>query len=344
MGASTFKCPSCGAYLEYQPGAKSLVCPYCATTIDEKQMAALAGATAQAPQQTVQHMRGYHCKMCGAEIITEETTAATHCYYCHSPVILSDRLDGEYAPDGVIPFVYDRQKAEEVFSKYLNSHRFIDKKFFSQAQREMFSGVYYPYWLGDIGSEAVFDGEGTRVSSHISGRDQVTTTRYFSVHREASFTFSNLVRKALSKADRLLTDGIHPYQLDQVKDFSSAYLSGFLAEKRDIEQEGPQADMEAEAKQLAQNMIQQPEGYNSLRGKITSYRVRSTRMRYLLLPAWVLTYQAKGKEKPFYYMLNGQTGKVCGKLPVDYGKLALAALALGGAVCALLCAGGAWLW
>lgn len=45
---------------------------------------------------------------------------------------------------------------------------------------------------------------------------------------------------------------------------------------------------------------------------------------YTLLPVWTLVYQ--GKKNTFYfYAMNGQNGNIYGKLPLHYGKLALAA-------------------
>ena len=57
----------------------------------------------------------YTCPSCGAEIVTDATTAATFCYYCHNPVVLSGRLTGTYQPDFAIPFQIDRKRAQEVF-------------------------------------------------------------------------------------------------------------------------------------------------------------------------------------------------------------------------------------
>jgi hypothetical protein len=41
----------------------------------------------------------------------------------------------------------------------------------------------------------------------------------------------------------------------------------------------------------------------------------------------------------YYYALNGQTGNVCGVLPVDYTKLGLWSLALGAAAAAAAATG-----
>lgn len=41
----------------------------------------------------------YTCPSCGAQIVTDATTAATFCYYCHNPVVLGGRLEGKFLPD-----------------------------------------------------------------------------------------------------------------------------------------------------------------------------------------------------------------------------------------------------
>ena len=51
----------------------------------------------------------YICPSCGAEVVTDATTAATFCYYCHNPVVLSGKLSGEFLPDYVIPFAMDKK-------------------------------------------------------------------------------------------------------------------------------------------------------------------------------------------------------------------------------------------
>ncbi len=43
--------------------------------------------------------------------------------------------------------------------------------------------------------------------------------------------------------------------------------------------------------------------------------------QYALLPVWTLTYKERQGGKIYYFAMNGQTGKVCGELPVDKGKL-----------------------
>lgn len=345
-GTMDFKCPSCGAYLEFDPGKNAFVCAYCASEFSE---AELQEYSARRQQEAEQENRGsgrlkeYHCANCGAEIVTGETTAATRCYFCHNPVVISDRVSAGYTPDGVIPFALTEEEAKEQFHAYLKKHRFVDRRFFSEAQMENFSGVYYPYWIGDIAGEGTFDGEGKTVSTITTGRWIETTTRYYRLERRGNLLFRNMVRKALNQADRQLSDGIHPYELSEMKKFSAGYLSGFLAEKRDVDKADAENDMLQEVRGYVLEMMTRDSGLSGVTGQET-FTPTETQERYALLPAWVLTYAHEKTGRVFYYMMNGQNGRVCGKLPVHWGKLIAAALGAGALVGGLLCAGGAFLW
>ncbi len=351
-GTFTFKCPSCGAYLEFDPGQQKFVCPYCLKKLTREELESLREDSAKgqpqpAPQSASQSMesplRSYHCQSCGAEIVTSATTAATRCYYCHSPVVLSDRLDGDFRPDGVLPFKLTRDEAMRQFEAFIRRKHFVDRRFFSRDQLETFSGVYYPFWMGDLEGDASLSGEGTRVSVITSRRETVTTTRYFRVQRQGHLRFRAMMRKALSTCDRQLSDGIHPFKTEEIQPFEPGYLSGFLAEKRDVDKEGAQREMKDEASMYAEVMMKSNHTYNSLRGE-TSFQVTNTKMRYVLLPAWVLTYKSDKPGATYYYMMNGQTGQVCGKLPISMARLAAWAGGIGAAVAGLLCMGGALLW
>ena len=234
-------------------------------------------------------------------------------------------------------------KPDPASKQFLSKKRFLDRQFLSDDQLEMLSGVYYPYWLGQFEGDAAFEGEGTKVKTMIRGNYNITRTRYYHVSRKGHLRFKNLQRKALHEVDRKLSDGIHPFDMRNMKPFSMSYLSGFFAEKRDIEEQEAGADMEQEVRKYVPGLMEKSGEYSSLTGK-TDFSVTSQRMRYVLLPAWVLTYQGRTKDKPYYFMMNGQTGTVCGRLPLDRKKLLLTSLLLGAVILGILCLGGALIW
>lgn len=352
MSTMTFKCPSCGGYLEFDPSLQKFKCLYCNQVLSEQELLeqsnakqeAFAAAEEKTPKaESAEELRTYQCQMCGAEIVTDATTAATRCYFCHSPVVLHDRLDDEFRPDGVIPFQLDKETAEKQFMAYIKKKKFVDRSFFNGAQLEMFSGVYYPWWYADVEGEADFEGDGKRSSIATTPREIITTTRVFRVQREGKLSFRNLARKALMKADGKLSDGIHPYDVEGIKPYASGFLSGFLAEKRDIPEATAKDEMIAEASGYASDMMEQDHSFNALSGH-TNFRATNVKMKYVLLPAWVLTYKGGKDGAPYYYMMNGQTGRVCGKLPIDKKRVLATALGIGLTLFLVLCGGGAFIW
>lgn len=94
----------------------------------------------------------YTCPSCGAQIVTDATTAATFCYYCHNPVVLGGRLEGKFLPDQVIPFSVSREDAEKGFKDYvckknLSHVPFITKSRSRASQVYIFhTGITIPDW------------------------------------------------------------------------------------------------------------------------------------------------------------------------------------------------------
>ena len=80
-------------------------------------------------------------------------------------------------------------------------------------------------------------------------------------------------------------------------------------------------------------------GYSSVVKKNANVTFEKEKWEYVLLPVWVLTYRGRNGET-YYYTMNGQTEKVCGKLPLDYGRLAILFAAVAVPVFLILLLGG----
>ena len=119
-GTMNFKCPGCGAYLEFDPQKQEFVCAYCGAKYQEAEIAAFSAKEQEKAEREAAgsaRLKEYHCTNCGAEIVTGETTAATRCYFCHNPVVISDRTpwrDLETVSAG-----WDLPLEEEAFRKVL---------------------------------------------------------------------------------------------------------------------------------------------------------------------------------------------------------------------------------
>lgn len=351
MAVISFKCPNCDGELVFEPSSQQYECPYCSSHFTQEQIdemqpqkqpsreigaAAFGGGRQEFKSETASggdkedtesekedggEAVVYSCPSCGAEIVTDATTAATFCYYCHNPVVLSGRLSGKYLPEWIIPFSIDRQKAEHMFLEAVGKKKFIPKDFFTPQQIEKLSGVYFPYWMVDWKGRGQMEAGATKVRVWRSGDREFTETQFFQVYREGEVEFPQLSRNALQKANRMLVEGVQPYRQDEAKKFSMGYLSGFQAEKRDMEREAFQSDIQQEVREYTSRLLRESaHGYTTVTPKNTDVRTVQEEWDYVLVPVWALTYQGKNG-KMYYYAINGQTGKVCGELPVSYRKV-----------------------
>lgn len=331
MTVVSYKCPNCGAELEFDPKTQKFGCEYCASQFTKEELDRIRPEpeAADQPEDKKEAEKNgaeeavvYSCPSCGAEIVTDATTAATFCYYCHNPVVLSGRLDGSFTPDKVVPFAFNQEQAQKKFEEWIGKKKFLPKSFLRERRLEKLTGVYFPYWLTDCDVFGRIDGQATRVRTWRSGNRRFTETSFYKVVRGGEIHFEDMLHSALSKANRVLVEQVQPFSERGMKDFSMAYLSGFFAEKRDMEYKQFEPTVRSQVRQYTESLLRdRVNGYATVNVGSTVAEIHTLKPEYALLPVWTMTFRYQNEL--YYYAMNGQTGKTCGKLPVSYKKLAL---------------------
>ena len=245
-------------------------------------------------------------------------------------MVLEGRVSGEFLPDKIIPFQFDKKEATERFLKYVRGKKFVPKAFFNEEQIEKLSGVYYPFWIYDCEIEGGIDGHARNLRVWRSGMFEYTETSTYSFERGGEVHVQNITRNALKESDRNLIDAVRPFEIDKAKQFSMPYLQGFVAQKRDVETQEVSQELQNAARGYAEKaMAASVKGYSSVTTDHRTLHPVKERWQYLLLPVWVLTYGSNSGQR-YYYAMNGQTGEIKGKLPIDYGKLSRISALIGG--------------
>lgn len=318
MAAITYKCPNCGGGLVFEPETQKYHCEYCLSDFELDQ---LEGVKEGEPPQEKETLM-YQCPSCGASIVADETTVASFCYYCHNPIMLTGRVQGEFKPDYVVPFRIDREKALEIFSQWMEKKRFVPEAFYSKKQIETMTGVYFPYWLYSCKAKGDIRAQGRKLRVWTTGNMRYTETNIYEVNRQGAMDVDNVARSALRKANRKLVDSVLPYNMKEKREFAMGYLSGFMAENRDMEQQEFSQEVKDEVRQFALGSIREQLGeYDHLDIGSSRIELQEEEWKLALLPVWTLTYRDRAGGKIYYFALNGQTGKVSGELPVDSKKL-----------------------
>jgi hypothetical protein len=144
-----------------------------------------------------------------------------------------------------------------------------------------------------------------------------TRTSYYSLLRSGGISFANVPVDGSSKMGDALMESIEPYDLSQAVDFQTAYLAGYLADKYDVEAESCKTRANERITASTESAFAETTvGYTTVIPEHTNIRLHGGRVRYGLLPVWLLT--TRYRDQIYTFAMNGQTGKMVGNLPIDW--------------------------
>ncbi len=328
-----YKCPCCGGKIEFDSSIQKMKCPYCDTefemetlknydevlkeeTPDEMNWNTRAGSQWQAGEE--EGMRVYACNSCGGQVIADATTAATHCPFCDNPVIMTSQLAGDLRPDYVIPFRLDREAAKVAMSKHLSGKRLLPKLFKSQNHIDEIRGIYVPFWLFDADADANINYRATRVRTWSDSDYNYTETSFFAAYRAGSVGFQRVPVDGSTKMPDDLMESIEPFDFKDAVDFQTAYLSGYLADRYDVDAEQSIGRANERVRKSTEQAFRDTvRGYSTVTVENSSIRLKNGKAKYALYPVWLLNTTWRGEK--YVFAMNGQTGKFVGNLPMDKG-------------------------
>lgn len=337
-----YLCKTCGAELHWNPQAGCLKCKYCESEFKAEEFAdntlndnqkdeTLDAQYTNAGQNLAEGMVVYACTNCGAEVVTSNTTMATTCAYCGHAISITSKSAGKFRPEIVIPYAIDRNAAQNIYKKYV-SKSFLTPKAFKEFNKiEKMQGLFVPFWLHSMNSraQANFDCENT--SSRRRGDDRVTTHRVYDVYVDASGIYENIPTDGSKKLDNALMDALEPFNYSKLTPYNPAYMAGFFSEQPDDEKEATIPRAQQRALLSMQEQMKQSAGtYNSKKLARFANQFTNERASYAMLPVWLLN--VSHKDKDYLFAINGDSGKVVGKLPMSISKLLLTVGASGLAV------------
>ena len=257
----------------------------------------------------------YSCPSCGAELMCTETTAATSCPYCGNPTIIPGKFAGALKPDYVIPFKLTKDDAIKALKRFYLRKPLLPRAFSNKNHLTEIKGVYVPFWLFDGQAKGTVHFNATRSHTHKSGDYEITVTDHYHLTRSGDLAFEKVPVDGSSKMPDDYMDSVEPYDYNELKPFSTAYLPGFLADKYDVgvNECSERADRRC-INSFANEIEKTVTGYTTHSITSKDLKLKRGKVHYALLPVWVLNTKWEGQD--FLFTVNGQTGKLAGSLPV----------------------------
>lgn len=331
MSTVSYKCPCCASPLLYDGASGKMNCPACGNQFDLETVKTMyeeqSGGQVdfQLPQEgypesDVAQMKAFHCKSCGAELITEGTTTATECPYCGSPTILPEHIEGGVRPELVVPFVVTKEQAQQQFMDYFKGKALLPNIFLQgDNQIAEIRRLFVPYWLFDCDASAsmVYDAE--KRETHREDEWEIEEIEHYIVRRAGRMRFHNIPVDGSVKLEDDITESLEPYDLSAAVPFEPAVLSGAMADHADVNAEDCEARAAARVEStIARVMRDSVTGFTSVTERTRNIRSENGKVTPVLMPVWLITTVKEGKT--YTFAINGQTGKLTCDVPVAKGK------------------------
>lgn len=335
----TYTCDRCGGHLRYDPGQHQLVCEQCQSTydVDAKQ----APDDGRSLDLVLARQRGHswaaahhevECSQCGAVSLLPPGKKSERCPYCESNQLVEvSKSESLVPPDALAPIRVSPKKARQLLKDWLRKGLVAPDNLGKVAGGTALHAAYYPFWVFD----ATFHGNWTAEVNEGHG----DFDRWVPRSGEEILFFDDIVVPATDKISIDDAEKVAPWALEQARAYRPEMLTGWPAftYTRSISD----ASLEARHRAVKDSWVK-IERKVAIGKEIRNFNLNGDfsgqTFKLTLLPLYVAHYDFSGRT--YNVLINGITGKIGGRKPVDQLKVwmlvLMALIALG------LLAGVAW--
>ena len=272
------------------------------------------------------------CQSCQAISLFEPSRVAQNCEFCGSPTIIAARARSRtpIVPESVLPFVVSRDAGARAIRAWYGSRWFAPNRLKAAALTDKVHGLYMPYWTFDAQVAARWTAEAGHyyyVTERRGEQDRAGAQGALGAGRRRARAFLRR-RAGAGDAGRprpTAAQGRAVPDADLVP-YDAGYVSGWVVEQYQIDLSPPRRARARAWTRTVRAAVRaagagrhaaQPAG----RRRLLAARPSSTCSCRSGCVAY--TYGSR----TFQVLVNGQTGRIAGKQPYSWVKIALAILA-----------------
>jgi DNA-directed RNA polymerase subunit RPC12/RpoP len=344
MDKKSFPCPSCGADMVYEPGGTAMVCPYCGTrreievsdaVVEERSLEQYLQPRPDQLEVVAEGALEVPCSRCGAVVTFVPPEVAGECAFCGAQIVAQPKAaDPMVAPEGVLPFGIAPEQARASIKQWLSTRWFAPNALKTMARHESIGGVYLPFWTYDAETDSRYTGQRgehyyvteTYTTTNAQGKTvtqtrQVRHTRWYPASGTVSRAFDDVLIAATNGLPRKYLDALEPWDLEALRPYEPAFLSGFKAQRYQVGLgEGFSMAKEVMARVIEQDVRRDIGGDEQLVHDVNT-RYWNLTFKHLLLPVYLGAYRFN--QKSYQVMVNARTGEVTGDRPYSWVKITL---------------------
>jgi ribosomal protein S27E/DNA-directed RNA polymerase subunit RPC12/RpoP len=335
-------CPGCGADLLFEPQDGSLTCPYC----NRKEVIPQSNAEVversyeeylRAPSNKMTTMAAgaleVKCEGCSATVTFTPPEVAGECSFCGNPIVAQPQAaDPLVAPEAVLPFQITRKQADEAIKQWLSTRWFAPNALKKMAYREGVHGIYLPHWTYDAHTLSYYSGERgehyydteyyTETDAQgntVQKSRRVQRTRWYSASGQVQRWFDDVLVTATKSVHKQRLESLGAWDLNMLKPYEPAFLSGFKAQRYEVELAEGFEDAKQQMASVIDGDVRSDIGGDEQRVHDIQTSYSGITFKHILLPIYLGAYRFN--QKVYQVMINARTGVVQGERPYSFWKI-----------------------
>jgi len=291
----------------------------------------------------------FACQQCGAGLAFESVRTET-CPYCASPSFVErPATSGQPDPAFAVAFTGDAAWARGQLAAWLGRRSIFADPALRNARVDDLRGVYLPAYLysavarsdytASIGEHYTEDETVTVKDEHGNNKTEtrsVTRTEYRPLAGQHVGYITDVIVSASAALDQRTLGALEPFDLRQLRRFTPALVSGWIHEEfsraaDDCTRTSRREAVDAVGDKLRAFMP--GDSYSDLSWRTT---VEWESLDPILVPVWVFAVRYRNDKDPLRIVINGQTGRIAGRVPLAWWKIAIAIGVLLAVIAAIL--------
>ena len=321
-----------------------MVCPYCGShteiassdeaVVETDFRAMLGQLEADAEMEEVASVR---CGSCGAEVEPPPSAEAFPCPYCGSSIVAIATSRRLIKPRALLPFHVTRERATELFREWVLGLWLAPNELRRMARLEgHLHGLYAPYWTYDSSTTTRYTGlrgedrqvrhtrTVTRDGKQVTETYYETVTDWYPAAGTVARDFDDVLVLGSRSLPGKLASELEPWDLQDLVPYAAEYLSGFRAERYQVDLPTGWADAQAIMKDVIEDDAREDIGGDHQTIHTLDTRHDDITFKHILLPLWICSYRYG--DRVFRFMVNARTGEIQGERPWSWVKIGLLVL------------------
>ena len=315
------KCPNCTGELDYDVVDQLVKCTYCGSEFNPKEL----NEKVKTAKESKDEFEGqsYSCTQCGATLMNFDETAITFCSYCGSQAMIEQKMTKIKKPEYIIPFKISKEECIKAYKNKVKRALFAPNYLKDSVTVEKFRGIFMPYVVYKLEKNGNCTFKGSKYS-HRSGDYQIYDD--YTINADVDASYEGLSYDLLSKYYDKYSYAI-PFDYKKVEEFNPNYLISFYADAGDVTETTYDNDVTLITSRDTKRFLSKYKEFGKFGCYNPTATLNVTNRKVGMFPVYFLAVRDK-KDKIYYAVVNGQTGKIVADIPISFGKYLVASVIL----------------